>query len=567
MKHSLFFLRSFIAAVTCSVLLTGCGLFGIHFKLKNPKRAGKYPAFTQAERLRGELTPVRSCYDVKHYSLNIAVDIEKKFLKGYVDIHAAATAAFDSLQLDLYPELKINFIEYKGQQLSYHRKEGAVFVKMPAKMNTGDKFVLRVDYEGMPIVARKPPWDGGFVWKKDKNDKPWVGVACEGLGASLWWPCKDHLSDEPDSTAINITVPSGLMCVSNGRLRDSLNTGAQTTYKWFVSYPINTYNITLYIGELQLLHDTYVSKITGQTLDLNHYVLPYNYEKARTHFQQLKKHLAFYEKYFGEYPWYRDGYKLVESPYAGMEHQSAIAYGNGYKNGFNGFDYIVLHETAHEWWGNSVTNSDYSDIWIHEGFATYCEALYVEQDQGYNAYISYLLNERIFIRNKRPVVGPTGVNYFNYKDSDPYVKGAWVLHSLRGTINDDPLFLDILKTFRMAYHEKQVTSQDFIDIVNSKTGKDYTWFFKQYLYERKVPVLQYRYEDNILYYRWTGTVGDFKMPVKVYLRGDHPEISKTIYPTTQEGKIELPFSKGDSFYIGTDSGLFIADEVPLWKML
>jgi aminopeptidase N len=552
-------------ALAIAAILTGCGIAGIHINLQNPKKAGKYPRFTEADYLRGTLTPLRSSYDVNHYGINITVDPEKKYLKGYVDFVATATADLDSLQVDLYNNMKINSIERDGKQLGFRRKEHAVFIGMPAKVRAGEKIVFRVSYEGKPIIAAKPPWAGGFVWKKDDNKKHWIGVACEGDGASMWWPCKDHLSDEPDSTAINITVPAGLMCVANGRLRDSIPSGAQTTYKWFVSKPINNYNVTIYVGDFRKLHDTYTSKLTGKTLDLDHYVLPYNYEKAQKHFRQLKPQLDFYEKYFGEYPWYEDGFKLVESPYAGMEHQSAIAYGNGYKNNHLGFDYIVLHEAAHEWWGNSVTNIDFADIWIHEGFATYCEALYVEHSKGYDQYISYLFQQRIFIRNQRPVVGPTGVNYFNYKDSDPYMKGSWILHTLRTVIGNDPVFLDILKSFAIAYREKQVNSQDFINLVNSKTGKDYSWFFKQYLNNRKVPVLEYALDGKgKIYYRWAEVADDFSMPVKLKMGPN----SFTITPTSKVQSSDLPYSDAANTELTfpLEKMLIIKDEVKLKKL-
>ena len=538
--------------------MSGCGIFGIHFKLRNPKKAGKYPEFTEEVRLRGTLTKYRSCYDVKHYNINISLFPETKTIKGYVDIHATAAAAddFDTLQIDLYENLQLSSLEVNGTAAGFKRRAGAVFVGMPLKMKKGDKIVMRVSYEGKPVIARKPPWAGGMVWKKDKNDKPWIGVACEGDGASLWWPTKDHLSDEPDSTAINITVPAGLMAVANGRLRDSISNGQQTTYKWFVSHPINNYNITLYVGDLVKLHDIYHSKVNGQTLDLDHYVLSYNYERAKDHFKQLKPQLDFYEQLFGEYPWYRDGFKLVESPFAGMEHQSAIAYGNGYSNGATGFDYIILHETAHEWWGNSVTAFDLAHVWIHEGFASYCEALYVEQTRGYAVYMSYLYDQRMSIRNKRPVVGPEGYHFFDYKDPDVYVKGSWILHTLRLTLNNDALFFDIIKTFAAEYREKQAVSQDFIDIVNSKTGENYAWFFDQYLNNRKVPVLEYYYnESGDLYYRWTGVKDDFKMPLEVVVN-DRLRFMITPSSKMQVTKMPEPAS-GEIFKVDLADALFI----------
>lgn len=555
-------LRNLILLFTAAALFSGCGLFGIRFNLTNPKKAGKYPKFTEADELRGTLNKFRVCYDVKHYALNITVDPETKSLKGYVDIVAEAVSDFDTLQIDLYKNMNIGSIEYKGKQLSYLRRHHAVYT-FPRNVKKGETITLRVNYDGKPIEAPKPPWDGGFVWKKDKNDKPWIGVACEGDGASMWWPCKDHLSDEPDSTAINITVPSGLMCVANGRLRDSINTGAQTTYKWFVSSPINNYNVTIYVGDLKLLKDSYKSKLTGKTLDIHHYVLPYNYEKAKTHFKQLHNQLDFYEKYFGEYAWYDDTYKMVESPYAGMEHQSAIAYGNGYANNNLGFDYIVLHETAHEWWGNSVTNFDLAHVWIHEGFATYCEALYVEQAHGYNAYLQYLLFQRLTIKNKRPVVGPEGYHYFNYKDGDVYVKGSWILHTLRNTINNDTLFLGILKSFAVQNKAKIVVSDDFIKLVNERTGQDYGWFFKQYLYNRKVPVLEYNLGKNgELLYRWAETGEDFKMPLKIINGG----IAYNLSPTSKTQTVTLA-AGGEDIIFPKEKMLFIAKEVKKKRLL
>ena len=556
-------LYSFIVLMAAVALFSGCGLFGIHINLQNPRKAGKYPGFSEADKLRGTLTKYRSCYDVRHYALNLSIDPATKSIEGYVDIIAEAVADFDTLQIDLYKNMKITSIEYKGRPLEYKRKHHAVFVGA-GEVKKGDTFTIRVNYGGKPVVAPKPPWDGGFVWKKDKNDKPWIGVACEGDGASMWWPCKDHLSDEPDSTAINITVPSGLMCVANGRLRDSINTGAQTTYKWFVSSPINNYNVTFYVGDLKLLKDSYTSKLTGKMLDINYYVLPYNYEKAKKHFMQLHKQLDFYEMYFGEYPWCRDGYKMVESPYAGMEHQSAIAYGNSYSNSGYGFDYIILHETAHEWWGNSVTNFDLAHVWIHEGFATYCEALYVEHTQGYNAYISYLLFQRLTIKNKRPVVGPEGYHYFNYKDGDVYNKGSWILHTLRTAMNNDTLFLGIIRSFALKYREKQVVSQDFIDLVNQRSGKDYTWFFKQYLYNRKVPVLEYNLDKSgELAYRWAETGDDFKMPVRIIYAG----IAYDLLPGSKPQVIKLAEpSKGDDIYFPNEKMLFIPNEVKRKKL-
>ena len=451
-------------------------------------------------------------------------------------MNATALSDFDTLQLDLYPNMKLDKISFEGKDISFGRKYGAVYVNMSRKIKTGEKFSLAISYEGKPHAAKKAPWDGGFVWKKDKEKNPWIGIACETEGASLWWPCKDVTNDEPDSVAINITVAKDLVVVCNGTLVGISNPDQQySTYKWFVSYPINLYDVTLYIGKFKLLADS-LKMPSGKTLPINHYVLPINYEKAKVHLAQAKDQIAFYEKTFGEYPWYRDGYKLVESPYEGMEHQSAIAYGNGYKQGYNGFDYIILHESAHEWWGNSVSASDFADVWLQEGFATYAEALYVESTKGKNAYYNYMLVYRLFIANKYPVVGPTGVRYFDYRNNDCYQKGAWVLHTLRTQIANDTLFFNILKSFQRKYKMKTVTSQDFINLVNEKTGEDYTWLFNQYLYKREAPFLEYYWDRADFFYRWEYTDATFKMPAEIALDG---LIKITLKPTDKIQKIQI----------------------------
>jgi aminopeptidase N len=530
---------------------SGCSLLGIHTQVTNSKHAGTYPKFSESTKLLGNVnTKYRSCFDATYYELNIQVDHQNKYLKGKIGMSAIALSEFDTLQIDLYANMKVNKIQMEvlssepggnnniqttNRELSYYRKLGAIFITMPRHMKAGEKFKLLIDYEGMPVIAKKAPWDGGFVWKKDKQGNPWVGVACETEGASLWWPCKDVNNDEPDSASINLTVAKELTAVSNGHLIAKEENGNFTTYKWFVSYPINLYDITLYVGKFQLLADTLVMP-SGKTLYINHYVNPMNFEKARTHLQQAKAQIAFYEKTFGEYPWYKDGYKLVESPYEGMEHQTAIAYGNGYSNGHFPFDYIILHESAHEWWGNAITASDFADVWLQEGFATYSEALYVESTQDKSAYLRYMLFYRLFIQNKWPVVGPSGYRYFYYKNADCYQKGAWTLHTLRTLINNDSIFFDIIKTYYDRNKLKTITSQDFINVVNEKTSDDYTWFFNQYLHKRETPFLEYYWDGVNFFYRWKYVDATFKMPAEISLDG---LITITLKPTNQLQKIAI----------------------------
>jgi aminopeptidase N len=513
------------------ILFSSCSVVGINVMHSTPKKPFKYPTFTLKDSLRGQLNHYRSCYDVHFYNLNVDINTETKEISGLVDIHFSTVNSFDTLQLDLYENISLDSIICENHKLNFYRKYNAVFVLMGRNVKDSENIKMTAFYHGKPQIANHPPWEGGFVWDKDKNGKPWIGVACEVDGASLWWPVKDHLSDEPDSMAMNFTVPSGLMCVSNGQLKDSVNSGNKTTYRWKVSYPINSYDATFYIGDYR--HFSIPYKALDTTFNLDFYVLPYNLDTARSHFRQTAEMLHFYESAYGPYPWPRDGYKLVESSYEGMEHQTAIAYGYGFKDYYGLYDFIILHESAHEWWGNSVTVPDYAEIWIHEGFASYSEMLYLEHIRGHQMYLKFLTYFAMLIKNKRPVVGPYDVNYWDYKDADVYMKGALTLHTLRNTINNDSVFFDILKSFYSQHKYKSAVTKDFISLVNEKTGKDYSAFFEQYLYTRTCPELQWEYaynkekRTNELYYRWTNAVKDFKIPIKVVTDSEtiiiHPE--------------------------------------------
>lgn len=529
--------------VTLSIaFITSCSILGINTNHTAAKHAEKYPVFTEKDSLKGFLNEYRSCFDVNYYNLDIDFNIDKKTLKGKVDIHFKALKNLEKIQLDLYENMTINSIDFEGKKQIYTRKFDAFFISFNRLIQSGEQIKITVNYEGKPNIAKKAPWDGGFVWKKDKSGQPWVGVACELDGASLWWPLKDHLSDEPDSAQMSFTIPQGLFCVSNGQLiKRKLNGVNKETFTWKVQNPINHYNISCYIGNYRSFTVPYI-KNDSVTHQLTYYVLPHNLTKAKSHFKQTNEMLQFYEKTFGDYDWFNDGYKLIESPYAGMEHQSAIAYGDKYKNNYSGFDYIILHETAHEWWGNSVSVGDFSDIWLHEGLATYSEALFVEETQGYAKYLAYLNIYSYSIKNKKPMVGPRDVKYWTYKDSDPYVKGALTLHSLRSTINNDSIFFDILKSFHLENTRKIVTSNTFIELVNHKTEQDYTWFFNQFLYNRKPAKFNYSLVYNaqkstiVLYYKWVNVDDNFKMPIDVYIGG---KITR-IYPTSQPQILNLP---------------------------
>ena len=486
--------------------------------------------FTYSDSLRGNLSEFRSCYDVFYYDLNVTVDDhQKKLINSSNTIHAIAISSFQKIQIDLFESLKIHSIEFEEKILEFERIHNAVFVNFPRVINVNEKINFKVIYSGKPRVAVNPPWDGGFSWEKDKNGNSWIGVSCQGLGASSWWPCKDHQSDEPDSMNITSTVRYPLQVISNGKKKsdktffsEKLQSKANKS-SWFVSYPINNYNVTLCVGDYKYFNDFHVNNY--DTLELDYYVLKYNYNKAKDHFRQVKPMLECFEKYFGPYPFYKDGYTLIETPYLGMEHQSAIAYGNNYLPGYNGnrqfisgldFDYIIIHETGHEWWGNSITTNDIADMWIHEGFCTYSEVLYVECIYGYDVMLDYVNNQKRSVRNDKPIIGPYNVN--KKGSNDMYQKGSLMLHTLRSLIDNDSLWFSIIKGISEEFKYQIVDGAEIIEYINKKVDLDLYYFFQQYLYKSEIPTFEYKIQKNgrgyTLLYRWNA-IDDFNMNIRV----------------------------------------------------
>lgn len=486
--------------------------------------------FTYSDSLRGNLSEFRSCYDVYYYDLDVTVDDQQqKIINSYNNIHIKALSNFQTIQIDLFENLKIHSIQFEHKKLEFQRIHNAVFINFPRIINENEKISFKVLYSGKPRVAVNPPWDGGFSWEKDNNGNPWVGVSCQGLGASSWWPCKDHQSDEPDSMKITSTVRYPLQVISNGKKKsdktffsEELQSKANKS-SWYVSYPINNYNVTLCIGDYKYFNDIHINNF--DTLELDYYVLKYNYNKARDHFQQVNPMLECFEKYFGPYPFYKDGYTLIETPYLGMEHQSAIAYGNNYLPGYNGnkqfiagldFDYIIVHETGHEWWGNSITTNDIADMWIHEGFCTYSEVLYVECIYGYDIMLKYVNNQKRSVRNDKPIIGPYNVN--KKGSNDMYQKGSLMLHTLRSLIDNDSLWFSIIKGISEEFKYKIVDGIEIINYINEKVDLDLYYFFKQYLNNADIPIFEYKIQKNgrgsTLLYRWNA-INDFNMNIKV----------------------------------------------------
>lgn len=528
--------------------------------------------YTHADTLRGTNSPERSCYDVSFYDLHLTVDVKNEFISGYNIIRYKVVSEFTKMQIDLFFNMKIDSITGEGgQKLSFIRDGNAVFVTHKIPQHIGEESSIQVFYHGKPRKAVSPPWDGGFVWEKDPNGKDWVGLACEGLGASCWLPCKDYLGDEPDSASMHFTVPSDLVCVSNGQLRSKINNSSNgtTTWHWATTYPINSYNITFNLADYILISDTYVS-MDNQKLSLQYYVLNGEEQKAKQHFAQVKQMLACYEKYFGVYPFYRDGFKLVETTYWGMEHQSAISYGNNYRNNKFGFDFIIIHESAHEWWGNNLSCSDHADMWIHESFATYAEALYVECQKGYDTAVAYLKNQWWKIEDKYPMIGDHGVNA-RAKDNDIYYKGSWMLHTFRNVLANDSLFFAMLKGLQQHFAYKTTSTAEVIDFINKVVGKDYTWFFSEYLHYAQPPVLQYslsrKGENLIVKYKWKTAVPEFNMPVKVTSSSEY-KFGKTnrqyilIHPNnTSWQTISIPNLKATDFDIDINEFYVQKEEV------
>ena len=485
--------------------------------------------FSLSDSLRGSLSSFRSCYDVFFYDLNVTIDDKnKELINSYNDFYISSLEDFDKIQIDLFSNLKINSIVFNKTKLIFKRKFNAVFIDFPEIIKKGENLKFRVNYEGAPREAVNPPWDGGFSWEFDNNDNPWIGVSCQGLGASSWWPCKDHQSDEPDSMRITCTVRLPLKVISNGNeikqkiiySHDLKSEANQST--WFVSYPINNYNVTLSIANYSHFTDIYINN--SDTLDLDYYVLTYNLEKARSHFKQVKPMLKCFEYLFGQYPFHNDGFSLVETPYLGMEHQSAIAYGNNYLPGYNGnknfiagldFDYIIIHETGHEWWGNSITTNDIADMWVHEGFCTYSEVLYVECIYGYEVMLDYIENQKRFVQNDKPIVGNYNVN--KRGSNDMYQKGSLMLHTLRNVINDDVLWFSIIKGISEDFKYKVIDGVDILEYIKNKVKIDLKTFFEQYLYNKRIPIFEYKIQkegrEYVLLYRWNA-IKDFNMKLK-----------------------------------------------------
>jgi aminopeptidase N len=513
--------------------------------------------YTHADTLRGALSPLRSCYDINYYHLDVKVNIDQKAISGSNQFKFTATQDFTKLQFDLFANLNVDKVVYKGKTLAYTRDANAVFVTFPQTIAKGSKDEFTVYYSGKPTIAVNAPWDGGLVFKKDSLGKPWVATACEGVGASIWWPNKDHLSDEVDSMMISISVPKGLKDVSNGRLRKvtPLKDG-YTRFDWFVANPINNYDVAANIGDYTHFSDTYDGEKGKLTLD--YWVLPASLDKAKKQFgENVKPMLKAFEHWFGPYPFYADGYKLVETPHLGMEHQSATAYGNHYLNGYLGYDmsgtgwglkwdYIIVHESGHEWFGNNITGKDLADMWVHESFTCYSESLFIEDNWGKKAGQEYNKGLRPGIGNRSPIVGVYNVN--KEGSEDMYPKGAVLLNMVRTIINDDEKWRTILRGLNSTFYHQTVTYDQVVNYINDQSGKNLLPVFDQYLHYKNLPILEFGVRDGKLLSRWIADAKGFTMPVLVRVKGGE---YKFITPTTRFTPVEIEGATKDNIEVDT----------------
>ncbi len=494
-------------------------------------------SFNRQDSLRGSITPERAWWDLTYYHLDLQVHLPDSSLTGKNTIQYRVLEPDQRLQIDLQEPMAITQVWQEAKPLPFHRDGNAYYIDLPEIAPVGSLQEIVVAYQGQPIKSSNPPWSGGFTWSQDSQEQPFIATTCQGDGASLWWPCKDHMYDEPDSMLLSVRVPQELTDISNGRLRQvEEHQDGSHTFHWFVYNPINNYGVNLNIGDYVHFSEKYQGE--KGPLDCNYYVLPNNLKKAKRQFQQVPMMLEAFEHWFGPYPFYEDGYKLVEAPYLGMEHQSSVTYGNQYVNGYLGtdlsasgwglkFDFIIIHESGHEWFANSITYRDVADMWIHEGFTAYSENLYLDYHYGTKAANAYVIGTRANILNDVPIIGHYDVNHKG--SDDMYYKGANMLHCLRQIVADDAKWRNILRGINQTFYHQTVTTQQIEDFLSKEVGRDLSPFFDQYLRSTKIPILEYQLGINLIGYRWNNTVSDFDMPVKVYIDG----VEKWLYPSRE----------------------------------
>jgi aminopeptidase N len=516
-----------------------------------------------ADTLRGSITPERAWWNVLRYDLAFAPHYEDQYIEGNQRLVFNILGPGSVMQIDLQAPMRIDEVRFLDAVLPFRQMGNAWYLDFAEALPVGDTMQVDIQFSGKPRAAVNPPWDGGWIWGKDKLGRPWMSVACQGLGASVWFPCKDHQSDEPDlGASMSITVPDSLVAVANGRLmgREQVDEGL-TGFAWEVENPINTYNMVPYIGIYSHWSDDFEG-LKG-SLDLDFWVLDYELKAAKKHFVQVNRMLACFEDWLGPYPFYEDGYKLVQAPHLGMEHQSAIAYGNHFGNGYRGtdlsgsgwgmkWDFIIVHESGHEWFGNSITTKDIADMWVHESFTAYTETLMTECNDGISAAEDYVIGTRRAILNDKPIIGPYEVN--RRGSGDMYYKGANMIHNIRHVMDNDSLFKAMLRGLNSVFYHRTVTGAQVEGYINDFSGIDFSKVFEQYLRHTEVPVLEYQNFEGKLYYRWAGVVEGFDMPLKLV---DGTWLKPTLQwqATTQRSKEGFGSDIDRNFYVLERQGM------------
>ena len=518
--------------------------------------------FTRQDSLRGTITPEREWWDLVDYHLELDVDIDDRSISGQNTIIYRVLKPGSVMQIDLQEPMEITRIFQNGRELAFEREGIAWWVELNDDQAEGELKSIQVEFAGQPVVAANPPWDGGITWETDSNGKPFVANSNQGDGASLWWPNKDHVYDEPDSMRISITAPDSLMAVSNGRLTSTrVNSDGTSTWHWQVVNPINAYGVNLSIGDYVHFGEQYEGE--AGTLTLDYYVLRENEEKARKQFfGQVKPMMDAFEYWFGPYPFYEDGFKIIEVPYLGMEHQSAVTYGNGYQNGYLGrdlsgsgwglkFDFIIIHETGHEWFANNITYADVSHMWIHEGFTNYSESLYLDYHFGEKAANEYVQGLRTSISNERPIQGIEGVYYRG--SGDMYNKGGNLLHTIRQILDDDERWRKTLRGLNQQFRHQTVTSEQVESYIIKTTGQPLETVFDQYVRDIRIPTLEYYFRDDQLHYRWMNVVEGFQMPVDVQIdeKSWRLKATKQWKRLTLEVESDRTLTVDPNFYVGS----------------
>ncbi len=523
--------------------------------------AAQEKTFTRQDTLRGSITPERAWWDLTYYHLDMKVNPKTQAINGKNTVQYKVLKTSKTMQIDLQEPMNISKVEQAGKSLNFEREGNAFFIELGENQIVGTVKELTIHYGGQPTVAVNPPWDGGVTWAQDLNGNHFIATSCQGDGASMWWPCKDHMYDEPDSMLISVNVPQDLTDISNGRLRGvtKLDDGTHT-FHWFVANPISNYVININIGDYVHFGEKYAGE--KGDLDCDYYVLRDNINDAKKHFQQVPKMLKAFEYWFGPYPFYEDGYKLVEVPYLGMEHQSSVTYGNGYQNGYLGndlsgtgwglkFDFIIIHESGHEWFANNITYKDIADMWVHEGFTAYSENLFVDYHYNKEAAADYVIGTRANISNTQPIIGKYDVNHAG--SGDMYSKGANMLHTIRYLIDDDEKWRQILRGLNKEFYHQTVTSQQIEQYMSTYSGINLKPVFDQYLRATNIPQLALEIDKKCLKYRWKEAGKDFDMKVKIKVDGTDYWIQPTRKEQEKKFKQAIKEVKVDrNFYINLD---------------